>query len=141
MDDNNDGDDRDGGDHDEDDGDDDAPMCLTCRKPESNQLMAQIASELEMRQPLQDADCQTPKNCMHKWSMHPTPENTKCQSRWNRWHRSMRPGVKTRWKMPLLRDRECKNSIHCFPKSHLESINFKKSMTQTHRFVKMSKGS
>lgn len=56
-------------------------------------------------------------------------------------HRSMRPGLKTRWKMPHLRDRECKHSIQCFAKSALGSTTHKKSLTQTHRYVNLSQRS
>ena len=58
MDDYNDGDDGDGGDQEENGSDDDAPMSLKCRVSEFIERLAQIASELEMRQRPQDAECQ-----------------------------------------------------------------------------------
>ena len=74
MDDYNAGDDGDGACHGENDRDEDASMSLECRMPEFTELLALMASELEMIQRLQDAECPKPWNCMHKWSMRQRPE-------------------------------------------------------------------
>ena len=66
MDDSNDGDDGVGGDHGENETDDGASMSLKCRMPASKELLAQIASEIEMIRRLQDAECQNQKNCRHE---------------------------------------------------------------------------
>ena len=77
MDDYHDGGDGGGRDHDENDNDDDASMSLECGMSESNEPLAQIASELEMIQRLQDAECQHPLICIHTWAMHQSPGHAK----------------------------------------------------------------
>ena len=128
-------------DYDENDNDDDAPMSLKCRMSESIELLAHIDCQFKMMKSLQDAECQDLQNCMHISTMRQTLEDATCQNLQNGWHSSMRQGVKTRWKMPLLRDRECKNSRSCFAKSHLDIINAKNSKTQAQRIVNTSQGS